>query len=107
MLSYGAFDRLLMGKLYTTPDQSAALTDSGTGSGVVRPGTPLRSGSPESMISWDSLGRQGRNFVTKAPGTAQISAFTGRPATDPIRLYAGLASARTVQERAALVVREM
>ena len=107
ILSYGAFDGLLVDKLYTTADRSAALTDSGTGRGVVRPLSPLRSGSPDSYVSWDSLGRQGRNFVAKAPTRQQLTAFAGRLAQDPIRLYAGLASADTPRERAELVVREM
>jgi uncharacterized membrane protein len=106
MLSYGAFDGLLVDNLYTTADRSAAITDSGTGSGVVQPSSPLRSGAPGSLMSWDSLGRQGRNFVTKAPTPAQLTAFTGRPAREPIRLYAGL-GAGTVEERAARLVREM
>ncbi|GAA2605938.1 alpha/beta hydrolase [Paractinoplanes durhamensis] len=107
MLGYGAFDGLLMGNLYTTADRSAALTDSGTGRGVVQPATTLRSGAPQSLISWDSLGRQGRNFVARVPSVEQLSAFNGRPASEPIRLYAGLASAEDVQGRAALLVREM
>ena len=107
VLSYGAFDGLLIDNLYTTADRSAAVTDSGTGRGVVRPASPLRSGAPSSLIGWDSLGRQGRNFVTTAPSTQQLTAFTGRPAADPIRLYAGLGVAGDPQDRAALVVREM
>jgi uncharacterized membrane protein len=106
VLSYGAFDGLLVDNLYTTADRSAAITDSGTGSGVVRPGTPLRSGAPGSLMTWNSLGRQGRNFVSKAPTPAKLTGFTGRPALEPIRLYAGLA-AGSVEERAALLVREM
>jgi uncharacterized membrane protein len=106
-LSYGAFDGLLIDNLYTTADRSAAVTDSGTGHGVVRPASALRSGGPGSLVSWESLGRQGRNFVTNAPSQAELSAFTGRPSLYPIRLYAGLESAATVQERASLVVREM
>ena len=107
MLSYGAFDGILVDNLYTTADRSAAVTDSGTGRGVVRPLTPLRSGSPDSLVSWASLGRQGRNFVTNAPSLPQLADFTGRPATEPIRLYAGLQSAGDVRKRADLLVREM
>ncbi|GIM94185.1 membrane protein [Paractinoplanes toevensis] len=107
MLSYGALDNLLVENLYATADRSAAITDSGTGRGVVRPGTALRSGGPGSLVDWDSLGRQGRNFVAKAPTTEQLSTFSGRAATEPIRLYAGLASDDDAQSRAALVVREM
>lgn len=107
LLSYTAFDGILVSNLFTSADRSAALTDSGTGNGVVQPASALRSGSQSSLISWDSLGRQGRNFVTKAPGADQLSAFSGRTALDPVRIYAGLSSADTVEERAALVVREM
>ena len=107
LIGYSAFDSLLVDSLYTTMDRSAAVTDSGTGHGVARPASALRSGGPRSLVGWDSLGRQGRNFVAKAPTRAQLTAFTGRPTVEPIRLYAGLAPAATVQERAALVVREM
>nr|WP_296066073.1 alpha/beta-hydrolase family protein [uncultured Actinoplanes sp.] len=107
LLSYTAFDGLLVDNLYTTADRSAAITDSGTGRGVVAPLSPLRSGSPRSLVSWDSLGRQGRNFVARAPSREQLREFSGRTPMDPIRLYAGLSSAETPQARADLVVREM
>ncbi|MGK5678410.1 alpha/beta hydrolase [Actinoplanes sp. URMC 104] len=107
LLSYTAFDGLLVGNLYTNADRSAAITDSGTGSGVVQPASVLRSGSAQSLMTWNSLGRQGRNFVTKAPRVAELNAFTGRSALEPIRLYAGLSSASSVAARAELVVREM
>src|SRR4051812_5523195 len=54
--------------------------DGSTDKGVVQPTAPQRSGSPTSLASWDSLGRQGRNFVGKGPTPAQLSAFSGRPA---------------------------
>ena len=107
LLSWTAFDGLLVGNLYTTADRSAAVTDSGTGRGVLPPASPLRSGSAQSLVSWESLGRQGRNFVAKAPGRDQLAAFAGRPVADPVRLYAGLSSAGSVTDRAALIVREM
>jgi uncharacterized membrane protein len=107
LASATAFDKLMIENLYNTADRSAAITDSGTGHGIVRPGSTLRSGGPHSLVMWDSLGRQGRNFVASAPTPAQLTAFTGRPALDPIRLYAGLASAGSPQARADLVVREM
>src|SRR3954470_14884044 len=53
LLSYGAFDGILVDNLYTTADRSAAITDSGTGRGVVQPVSTLRSGAPGSLVSWD------------------------------------------------------
>src|SRR6202007_1116969 len=57
------------------------------------PQTPLRSGGPQSLVSWESLGHQGRIFVEGGPTIAQLTAFNGAPATEPIRAYAGLNSA--------------
>src|SRR5699024_2435483 len=72
------------------------------------PGTPLRSGSAESLVTWDSLGRLGRRFVSDGPTAAEIAAFTGRPAVEPIRVYAGLASTDGgVVERAERVADEL
>jgi uncharacterized membrane protein len=71
------------------------------------PGSALRSGSPDSAAPWRTLGRQGREFVGTGPTVAQLTAFAGRPAREPIRLYAGLDSAASAEDRARLVVQEM
>ncbi|HSJ22494.1 MAG TPA: alpha/beta-hydrolase family protein [Nocardioidaceae bacterium] len=75
--------------------------------GTSQPLTPRRSGSPASLIPWDSLGREGRNFVARAPGAEELSAFSGEGAENPVRVYAGLQSAETVSERAALAVEDL
>ena len=54
------------------------------------PKTPLRSGGPGSLVSWESLGREGRIFVEGGPTVEQLTEFNGAPATEPIRAYAGL-----------------
>ncbi|MFC9837876.1 alpha/beta hydrolase [Rhodococcus sp. NPDC127530] len=71
------------------------------------PASPLRSGGPGSFVSWDSLGHQGRIFVGGGPTTAQLSAFNGAPAVEPIRAYAGLNSADGIQATAELAAREL
>ncbi len=75
--------------------------------GVTRPSSPLRSGSPSSLVTWDSLGMQGRAFVSGGPTVTGIEKLTGRPAVEPIRVYVGLASARTLQGEAHLALREL
>ncbi|HWS35120.1 MAG TPA: alpha/beta-hydrolase family protein [Actinoplanes sp.] len=107
VLSYTAFDGLLVANLFAMADRSAAVVNNGTGNGVTVPASALRSGGPGSAVAWDSLGRQGRAFVAGAPSPDELSVFAGRPAVEPIRLYAGLTSAPTVEDRARLVVREM
>jgi uncharacterized membrane protein len=64
-------------------------------------------GSPASLVDWEAMGQPGRDFVTKGPDAVAISAFTGRPARDPIRVYVGRANADTPQERADLALAEL
>ncbi len=88
--------------------ESFAAANAGTGPGVARPASGLRSGGPGSSIEWSSLGREGRQFVAQGPDAATITAVTGvAAAREPIRVYVGLASARTPEARAVLAVREL
>jgi uncharacterized membrane protein len=88
-------------------DRASALSDQGTAEGVERPDSALRSGGPGSLIGWDSLGREGRTLVTGGPSAEEIGEFTGGPAPEPIRVYAGVATARDVGERAQLAVDDL
>lgn len=72
-----------------------------------RPSSALRSGSPESLVGWDTLGRQGREFVTDGPSPEDIQGFSGEPAPEPIRAYVGMRQAETPEDRAALLVDEV
>lgn len=88
-------------------DSVYAGNNAGTPSDAVEPTSDLRSGGPGSAVPWDSLGYQGRGFVGRGPTAADIEAFAGRPAKEPIRVYVGLDTATTAQERAALAVDEL
>jgi uncharacterized membrane protein len=71
------------------------------------PNTTLRSGGPQSLASWESLGHQGRIFIKGGPTVAALTAFNGAPATEPIRAYAGLNSADGITAAAELAAREL
>ncbi len=88
-------------------DKTYSAENEGTPVGVTQPTSSLRSGSNDSLAPWDTLGYQGRGFVASGPTASDITAVTGEPALDPIRVYAGLDSAGTAQERAELMVREL
>lgn len=75
--------------------------------GIVQPESMYRSGSSESVIPWEAIGFQGRGFVGSGPSSDEISDFTGEPALDPIRIYAGLASAESAEERARLALEDL
>lgn len=74
--------------------------------GVV-PRLPTRSGSPHSLVSWDSLGREGRTFVSGGPTVEELRAFGAAPAKEPIRVYVGLQSSPDPTAAAELAVREL
>jgi uncharacterized membrane protein len=84
-----------------------SVQDDGTEEGAVRPTIPERSGSPGSLVPWEDLGLQGRNFVGTGPTPEELTAFSGRPARQPVRAYVGLASAEDVRDRAALAVADL
>lgn len=68
--------------------------DTGTPPGIEQPTTALRSGGPGSLVAWDSLGYEGRNFAGGGPSTQQLQEFAGGGATvkEPIRAYVGIES---------------
>jgi uncharacterized membrane protein len=70
------------------------------------PASPLRSGGPGSLVSWRSLGMEGRKFAVGGPKPSQLTAFSGRAALEPIRVYAGL-DAGSIQQTTALAVAEL
>ncbi|WP_426244445.1 alpha/beta hydrolase [Nocardioides sp. LHG3406-4] len=98
---------LVLDGLVSMADRSFALLDTKTTGGAVQPTSTLRSGGPGSLVSWESLGRQGRRFTGTGPTADDITGFTGTPAKEPIRAYAGYASAENTEERAALAVDEL
>jgi uncharacterized membrane protein len=81
--------------------------DTKTAEGIHQPTTSLRSGGPGSLVPWNTLGWQGRNFIGKGPSVSDIEKFTGQPAQEPIRIYAGLASAKGAEAQAALAVKDL
>jgi len=72
-----------------------------------QPTAPGKTGSKASLVRWDELGRTGRRFVASGPTAAQISALSGRPARDPVRVYVGLRGADTPRDRARLALDEL
>lgn len=72
-----------------------------------RPTRANQTGSAASLVDWAGMGQPGRNFVLSGPDADAISAFTGKPAKDPIRVYVGRANGETPRERAELALAEL
>lgn len=92
---------------FAAMDDSFAVANAHTPAGVHRPTSGLHSGGPGSLISWDSLGREGRTFVAGGPDAPQIAAFSGAPAKEPIRVYAGVETAGDGEARARRAVDDL
>ena len=75
--------------------------------GLVAPTSPLRSGSPASLVRWDTIGREGQAFVAGGRPPSELAAASGRTPVAPIRAYVGLLAAPGPSERAALAVAEL
>ncbi|ROR93049.1 alpha/beta-hydrolase family protein [Nocardioides aurantiacus] len=82
----------------------------------VRASTPgpapdaLRSGTPDSLVTWPEIGHEGRRFLTAGPTAEEIRelAPAGGPAVrEPVRVYVGRAAADDVAGRVRLALAEM
>ena len=91
----------------STLNSSFAAANDETDPDFPAPTSPLRSGGPQSLASWESLGHQGRVFASAGPTIDELSEFNGRPAIEPIRAYAGLHSADGIKATARLAAEEL
>lgn len=98
---------LLMGGALAAVDSIYLQRNGSPDAAVVEPASTYRSTGEGSAIAWAGVGRHGGNFLAGGPTAAEITQVTGVTAMEPIRVYAGLGSADTLAERAALVVAEL
>jgi uncharacterized membrane protein len=88
-------------------DRIFSVRNTATPDGVVQPTLATRSGAAESYVEWQSLCREGRAFIGRGPTAADISRYTGAPAQEPVRAYAGLDSEDSTETRAELAVEDL
>ena len=58
--------------------------------GADQPQRAERSGSPDSLVDWDTMGRQGRAVAAGGPRKADIERLLEGEAMEPIRIFVGL-----------------
>ena len=98
---------LVVQNLLNAMDDIYSVSDAKTDSGVAMPNDLLASGSLASLIDWDTLGRTGQNFVVNGPKQSDFIDFFNEKVSDPVRVYVGLRSAKTVKDRAKLALDEL
>ena len=79
--------------------------------GADQPKRPERSGSPDSAVDWNTMGRQGRAVVAGGPRKEDIERLVDGGALEPIRIFVGLDTERDqapdFDEMAAVAIKEM
>lgn len=83
-------DRLVVRRFLASASKSAMELDREFMRGATQPSEPERSGSPESSVDFQSMGRQGRAVVAGGPRKRHIERLLGGPAKEPIRVFVGL-----------------
>ena len=107
VLAITVVNGVLVRGLLTAASAAFQPQNAATRTGVEQPQLPQRSGSPESFAPWETLGFQGRNFTGAGPSAADLTALNGRPAKEPIRIYAGLQTGATTEERISVLLSEL
>lgn len=93
--------------LLNAADSIFLAIDQSVDDGIEQPAEPTASGSAESLIEWDSIGKQGKDFVLNGPTKESIGEFWGEEKKRPLRVYVGMASRETMEERAELALEEL
>lgn len=107
LMTFMLIDGVLLRGSYAVVNSAFSLQDTSTRPGAEQPLNPEKSGSPESLAPWETLGFEGRNFVSRGLDAAELSLINGAPAKEPIRVYVGLDTAETPEDRIDLVLDEL
>jgi uncharacterized membrane protein len=102
-----AVNGLLVRTVLRIADRSFQELDAWMDDDLTPPDAQLGVGGEASLIDWNDLGRQGRAFVAQGPSAAALQDFFGEPVATPLRVYVGLNSADTPEERAEMALREL
>jgi uncharacterized membrane protein len=100
-------NEVIASRLLASADAFFLQVDRFVGDELQQPTDPLQTGSGASLVSWQSIGKQGKAFLTTGPTTEDIREFYTHGAIRPIRVYVGMRSRETPEERAELALAEL
>jgi uncharacterized membrane protein len=107
LLFWSVADGVIFRAALRVADSSFRQLDELTPPETAQPTAPNKTGSPASLVGWQDLGRMGRSYVGSGPSAAAISGLTGKQALEPLRVYVGLQTGKTPEERARLALEEL
>lgn len=106
-LIWSILDGVVFVRLHELADATYRQVDAFVDPSLERPRDPLKAGSPASLIDWQQLGHWGRHFIATGPSRADIAAYHGDAARQPVRVYVGLRHAADAEARAELALAEL
>lgn len=98
---------LIAKRLISAADSFFASLDERSDAEVQQPTDEGLTGSVASKVAWNTIGRQGKNFIALGPTQSDIAGFIGTQAKRPIRVYVGYRSRPTMRDRAKLALEEL
>ncbi len=104
---WSVIDGVLVSSVLRMADRSFQQLDALIDDDLPRPDAPEQVGSAPSLLDWEELGRQGRNFVSTGPTGEALGDFFDASMPRPLRVYVGLNSAESPEERARLALAEL
>jgi len=107
VLFWSVIDGVLITTLLRAADRSFQQLDTLIDDQLPRPTRLQQTGSAASLVAWEDLGRQGRLFVAGGPTAEELSTYFDAELSAPIRVYVGLNSAETSEQRARLALEEL
>ena len=93
--------------LLRSADKFFLKLDEVTDDGIEQPSKSLICGNPDSLVSWDIIGRRGKEFIVAGPTQESIFEFTGKDAKRPIRVYVGMSTDLEDSDKAKMALAEL
>ena len=100
-------NNMMISKIVKALDNTYLIIDENIESNLSQPKWQAASGSANSVIPWQSIGKTGQEFIIKGPDKHTIESFWGEASLQPLRVYVGLRSKETAEERAELALQEL
>lgn len=100
-------NNIMISKMVAGLDDTYLIIDENIESKVSSPSRTTVSGSADSYVPWNTLGKAGQDFIRNGPDKSAIESFLNTNSLDPIRVYVGLRTRDTAEARAELALQEL
>lgn len=103
----GVLDQVVARGLLAAAKAQADAANASVPGGLKAPTSALRSGGPGSLVTWDSIGADGKTFIGSGPTAQKITAAVNEPAKEPIRVFVAVDNNRTLEQTRDLAIAEL